>query len=400
MTAVRMVLLALVLPLAASAASLDFWLDAETTSDSLQPSSGRADIGLLLRSGDLRVTLLERYATADSTGLVPRFTGAYSRTDLLGSLRTGPVRIEPSMSYLTDLDRPEMVLPDRQGRAYRGGYARPGLELSAFLPAGVTLSADGYYWSRDAESEDGTDLDWTEYRLGGSASWRTPPGPVLSVSGRGHTTVIDGVGYESDWSMVDLGLSTGPARLPAMTTLEGSLTYSLRSGYDYLGRDLANRLTARFRGMKALDPRLSFNIMLESSFDFDGDVTRAACNAGEVRVLYRFDPTAEIPSNLALSGKFSSSAVQVRRVDMSSRVNLWEGLSLLLSARAMEIPSSTPGSGFYRRSVSYGPGLEYQLGTTARLWGVVEQERTETGGVQDWWRLRAGVEIYPAPLSL
>lgn len=59
------------------------------------------------------------------------------------------------------------------------------------------------------------------------------------------------------------------------------------------------------------------------------------------------------------------------------------------------IIASVAGAGTERKRYILGPGLEYQFGTTARIWGVVEQERTNLEKNENWWRLRAGLEFYP-----
>ena len=39
------------------------------------------------------------------------------------------------------------------------------------------------------------------------------------------------------------------------------------------------------------------------------------------------------------------------------------------------------------------------FGTTARIWGVVEQERTNLAKNENWWRLQAGIEFYPGSFN-
>ncbi|NOQ22372.1 MAG: hypothetical protein GQ565_06960 [Candidatus Aegiribacteria sp.] len=392
-------LVLLLLPALAMAVSLDGWMDFQTGGDSLSPEMGRLDLGGLLKGGNWSLVIHERYSHEDSTGILPRILNSYSRTDVDFLIEAGPVRINPDVCWTVDLgdNKPEMVLPGQAGVAYREGFIRPGLSLEVDIAENYHLFARGLYWNRDLKQEDGYDLAWTESRVSGGLSCETP-GLTLSMSGLWHKTNSDLIDYESTWSRFDIALSTKPQSLPANFYVTGDVTYSFYGGTNYLGDDLADRFTSRIRFVRMIVPSLAVNTTFESVIDYDG-VIRSACNSVESRIVYRFMRSRDITSSVVLFGKLSRSSIRTERAGVFSRINLYRGLSLLLEAEARVTPTSVAGAGPNRKRYVFGPGLEYQFGTTARIWGMFEQERTNLEKNQNWWRVRAGLEFYPGSFS-
>lgn len=171
-------------------------------------------------------------------------------------------------------------------------------------------------------------------------------------------------------------------------------------GSDFNDHDIADRLTSRIRMVQMVIPSVSVNATFESVLDFDDGITRSACTSAESRVIYRFMKNREIPSAVVISGKLSRSSIRTERAGIFSRINLFKGLSLLIDAEARVTPTSVAGAGPDRKRYIFGPGLEYQLGTAARVWGIVEQERTNLAKNENWWRLRAGLEFYPNSFNI
>lgn len=394
-------IIALILPAACLASvSLDGWLDYETGGDSLSPSPGRLDFGGMLTGENWTLIIEERYSHEDDTGITPRTLGSHSITDVDFFVTAGPVTINPDLSWTMDLgDKPEMVLPLAAGEVYRHGYIRPGLSLSGDVNENIHIYASGHYWNRDLKQENGYDLDWAESRIGGGAAWDTPLGPTLMVSGVTHRTESDFIGYESSWSRIDFTAMADRADMPLGLSARGEVTYSLYGGTDYVDEEIADRITARMRLARMVIPNFSVNTTFESVFDIYSDCARTACTSAEARLMYRFLLLRDVPSQITLSGKLSISSIRTARLQLTSRVNLYRGLSLLLGATLRETPTDVPRAGPNRQRLVFGPGLEYQLGTEARLWGIVEQERTDLENVEVWWRLRAGLEFYPGTLS-
>lgn len=397
----RLMLLVILLPSLASAVTLDSWMDMQTGGDSLSLQPGRLEVGGMLSGNNWTITLHEKFSHGDSTGLVPVFLNKYSQTDLDIRFDAGPVTINPDLCWTVDIgDKPEMVLPRQAGVACREGFIRPGLGIEARVSDGIHLFARGLYWNRDLKQADEYDLAWTETRISGGFSWEMFHGHLLTVSGLNHRTNSDFIDYESSWSRFNLSISAENQPLPVQVYIDGDITYSLYQGTDYSEADLADRLTSRIRLTRMVAPSVSVNTTFESVLDFDDGVTRSACTSAESRIIYHFMRSREIPSAIVLSGKISRSSIRTERATLFSRINLFKGLSLLLNAEARVTPTSVAGADDSRKRVVFGPGLEYQLGTTLRVWGIIEQERTNLQENENWWRIRMGLELYPGSLNL
>ena len=395
------ILIALLVPSACMSVTLDGWMDYQTGGDSLSPLPGRLELGGMLSGNSWTFVLDERYSHRDSTGITPRVLGSYSVTDADLAIEAGPVTLNPDVRWTVDLGEiPEMVLPDAAGAAFRRGSIRPGLTLRGSLAGSVELFASGRYLNRDLEQADGYDLDWAETRLEGGASWATPWGPTFTVAGLGRNIRSDFIGYDVSWSRIDLGLGLAKDGLPLDLQVQGEISYSIYDGTDYTDRDIADRLTGRVRLTRMVIPSyLTVNTTFEAVFDVDGDDFRTACTSGEARVLYRLPITTVVPSTVSLTGKLALSSIRTSWLELFTRVNVWRGLSLLADARLRETPTDVQLAGPYRQRLTFGPGLEYRFGEQVRLWGLVEQERTNLQEVEVWWRMRAGLELYPGTLS-
>ncbi|MCK5117524.1 MAG: hypothetical protein KAR44_13065 [Candidatus Aegiribacteria sp.] len=391
----------LVLPVLAMAVSLDGWVDIQTGGDSLSPQMGRADLGGLLKGDNWTFVVHQRFSRVDSTGVVERILNTYSRTDVDFSIEAGPLTINPDICWTVDLgdNKPELVLPVQAGIVYREGFIRPGLGIEADVSENIHLFARGMYWNRDLIQEDDYDLAWTETRISGGVSWDTPWGPSLSVAGLNHKTSSDFINYEATWSRIDVSVAVQPQSLPLNMFVSGDVTYSTYDGSDFNDHDIADRLTSRVRLVQMVFPSISVNAIFESALDFDEGITRSACTSLESRIVYRFMRSQDIASSVVLFGKLSRSSIRTERAGIFSRVNLYKGLSILLEAQARVTPTSVAGAGPDRKRYVFGPGLEYQFGNTARIWGMVEQERTNLETNQNWWRIRAGLEFYPGTFN-
>lgn len=394
-------LIALVAVSACYPVTLDGWMDYQTGGDSLSPLPGRLDLGGMLSGSGWTFTLEERYSHRDSTGITPRVLGSYSTTDADFMIEAGPVTVNPDLRWVSDLgDKPEMVLPMAAGVASREGYIRPGLTVSAAISESVRLFASGRYWNRDLVQEDGYDLDWAETRIGGGASWTSPWGPTLTVSGVGRNIRSDFIGYDASWSRVEVALGLDRRGLPLDLQMQSQVSYSIYDGSDYTDRDIADRLAGRIRLTRMIIPDyFTVNTTFETVFDIEGDCARTACTSGEARMLYRLPFRTTVPSTVVLTGKLSQSSIRTAWLELFTRINVWRGLSLLADARLRETPTDIQMAGPNRQRLTWGPGLEYRAGDVVRVWGIVEQERTELQEVDVWWRVRAGLELYPGTLT-
>lgn len=390
------------LPMAVLAVTLDGWMNVETGGDSLSPRMGDLELGGFLQGGSWNVLLQEKYTSMDTTGVVERVVNSYSRTDIDITVRSGPVTINPDLVWTVDMgdDKPRLVLPVQAGTAHREGFVRPGLGIDADLNETLRLFARGLYWDRDMIQEDGNDLSWTDYRVGGGATWDTPWRTSLTVSGLTHSTTADYIGYDNTWNRYDVSIALHPRSLPRNMYFSGDVTYSVYDGVDYLDRDIADRLISRVRLMQmGILPSVSVNTSFESVLDFEDGTVRGACSSLESRLVWQFRKNRVIPSAVVLSGRLTRSSIKTERACVFSRINLYRGLSLLFDAEARVTPTSIAGAGPDRQRYVFGPGLEYQFGNTARIWGVVEQERTDLDRNQNWWRIRSGLEFYPSQVS-
>ncbi len=396
-------LLALLLfPALLMAVSLDGWMNMQTGGDSLSLQKGRLDLGGMLTGNSWTLVIHERLSHKDTSGVVPRILNTYSRTDVDFSVEVGSVTINPDVCWTMDIgdDKPEMILPLQAGVVSREGFIRPGLGIEAAISENVQLFAQGIYWNRDLKQEDDYDLAWTETRISGGVTWNSPWDMSLTVAGLNHKTSSDFINYEASWSRLDVNVAVLPQSLPANMFVSGDVTYSAYNGSDFLDHDIADRVTSRVRVVQMVIPSVSVNAIFESVIDFDDGVTRSACTSAESRILYRFRRSNEVPSSVVVYGKLSRSAIRTERAGIFSRVNLYRGLSLLLDAEARVTPTSVAEAGPDRKRYIFGSGLEYQFGNTARIWGIVEQERTNLERNENWWRMRAGLEFYPGSFNL
>lgn len=389
------------LPALAIAVSLDGWMNVQTGGDSLSPQMGRGDLGGLLKGDNWNLIIHQRFSHEDTTGVVPRILNTYSRTDVNFLIEAGPVLINPDVCWTVDLgdNKPEIVLPGQAGVAYREGFIRPGLGIEANISEDIHLFARGLYWNRDLKPEDDYDLAWTETRISGGVTWDSPWGTSLTVAGLNHKTSSDFIDYEATWSRIDVNIAVQPQSLPVNMFVSGDMTYSAYDGSDFNDHDIADRLTSRVRLVQMVIPSVSVNTTFESVIDFDDGITRSACTSAESRIVYRFMRSHDIASSILVFGKLSRSSIRTERAGIFSRINLYRGLSILFDAEARVTPTSVAGAGPDRKRYVFGPGLEYQFGNTARIWGIVEQERTNLAANQNWWRFRAGLEFYPGSFS-
>ncbi len=414
------ILLLCILSLAAFSVSFDAWVDYQTGGDSLLPNVGKIKIGGILEGENWNLLVSEEFVNTDSTTLFPRFITSYSQTDIDFTMALGSVVINPHLRFNLFLgDGADIVLPNAEGMASRTRYMRPGLNIETSPFDNITLQAGGMFWIGTLENEygyeeeedddDDDDYDDSEdtrqkYAFGGGVMWESPLGPMFAFSGEYHSKIdaVTGATQSSaseakdipEWSRVDCSIIYRPENLDRWSYLTGRLKYSIYNGEDFLGNDIADRLTAGIRVSKTISPSFAVNGTFEASVDFDGEVTRFASSYGEIRAIYHFLQDRTVPSSITVSAQMSSFVTQTGRISLSSRINLYRGLSLLLKGEARETPTSVPGADDTRQRVSYGPGLEYQMGTSLRVWSTIEQQRTNLEEVEVWLRVRAGIEYY------
>ena len=398
-----LVVIAALLAAPAFSADLDGWMNIETGGDSLSPAGGRLDLGGMLTGDDWQLVLQERYSGLDTTGQVKRFLGSYSRTDIDFSVKVGILTINPDLVYAVDVGdfEPEVVLPRQAGVAYRQGYIRPGLALEAQVAEDVKLFARGIYWNRDILQEDDYDLAWTDTRISGGVTWDAPLNTSLTIAGLTHNTTSDFIGYDKSWNRYDVKVALHPGSLPRNMYFSGDVSYSAYSGTDYNDRDIADRLTSRVRLVQlGLIPAVSVNTEFESVIDFDGGTARTACTSLESRLIWKFFRDREVTSAVILSGKTTRSSISTDQAELFSRLNIYRGFSFLANASARVTPTTVAGAGPDRQRYTFGPGLEYQFGNKVRIWGIIEQERTNLEQNENWWRIRSGLELYPGSISI
>jgi len=383
-------------------ATLDGWMDYETGGDSLAPLPGRLVLGGMLEGEGWTLVLEERYSHRDSTGITPRVLGSHAATDVDLALEAGPVTVNPDLCWTLDLGvKPVIILPEAAGEADRRGSIRPGLTLAGTLPGSVEVFARGRWTDRNLETENGDDLEWTETDLEAGATWRTPLGPSLTVGGTGRSIRSDPIGCDESWNRIDLGLEAEKEGLPLDLQVQGRIGCSFYDGTDYTDREIADRLSGRLRIVRMIVPDYFLaDATFETLFDIDGDCFRTACSSGEVRMIYRLPARTAVPSTVSLTGKLAVSSIRTSWLGLAASVNVWRGLSVTADAVLRETPTDVQMAGPMRRRLVFGPGLEYRFGEKVRLWGLVEQERTELQEVEVWWRMRAGLELYPGTLGL
>lgn len=384
---------------------LDAWLDYQTGGDSLSPNIGKINVGGRIEGTNWTLLLSEEYVDTDSTSLSPRFITSYSQTDIDFTIDLGPIVLNPALRFNMFLgDNADVVLPNAEGVAARTKYMRPGLDIEGYFSDAITFQTGGMLWIGNLQSEPDAitsatpssegEFKRTRYALNAGASWESSGGLTIGISGEYHHSNSERIDWNSEWSRIDCSAMYSPENLMRWAYMTAGLKYSFYNGEDYLGNDIADRLTAGLRASKTIFPSFAINGTVEASVDFDGNITRFASSYGEVRAIYHFWRNRIIPSNVTASAQISSYATQSARITLSSKINLYNGLSLLLNGEARETPTSVPGASERRQRVSYGPGLEYKMGTTLRVWGLIEEQRTNLEEVEVWLRVRAGLEYY------
>ncbi len=395
-------LLLAVLPLTAAGSALDGWLDAATGGDSLSPGMGVIEGGGMLRGDLWNLTVQGKYVVTDTTEITRKFLDEYSVIDVNFKVREGATIVNPDLVWIMDFNEktPKMVLPDQGGMAFRHGYYRPGLGLETAFVENFRLNMRGLYWNLAAEHEDGSDLGWTGFMLDGRITWDSPWNTSFQAGAVTRKSAINKTGYAKTWNRYDVGVSLHPGGMPRNMYLTGGVTYSVYDGRDFLQRDIPDRLIARIRLMQmGVLPSVTAGTSFESVFDFDGNEIRMACTALEAGLIWKFMKKARVPSTAILSGKLTRSAIRTQTARLFTRVHVFRGLSVLAQARARISPTYVAGAGPYRKSYVAGPGLEYRFGNKIRIWGIIEHERTNLTGNENWWRIKSGLELYPGTVS-
>ncbi len=394
----KAIIILLALPALCMAVSLDSYFSATYEGDSLGLSSGRhrIDLDAVLSGNSWSLALEESFTRSDSSDIIHRYLTCTLESDLDFRYRIGSVLINPDFRYSMDPgDGAELTFPAAAGIGVRKGYMRPGFALGVDLPGDVLLSGKALYWKRDVETEDGAGISWTELRFGGGLVWESPWGFDVSASGVSHNTTVDEIDYDADWSRLDVAVSTEPRTLPTFTQVMADVRYSAFDGEDYLGNQIMSRLTGRVRAVQEFNPSLALNMTLTLALDLNDEITRVASTQGAVRLVHHFLKSGQVPSSISLGGQITSSVVETRRLDLSSRINIYSGLSLLLDIDLWEGPTSVVGAGPTRKKVVLGTGLEYRILDNLLIWATVAQERSDFSEVEVWERLDAGLEFYP-----
>lgn len=399
----RAILLALAALAASRAATLHQYASLSLDPDSAGPAPGRRQVLWtgLLDGGSWDVRLTDRYLDADSGGLVPRrFLG---RNDLLldAGIRFGALTALPSFRLgLATGDGLDFVLPSQEGTVLDRSYARPALGLTAALPSGFSVSASGSLVERGLEHPDGTSLAWSGETGEGDLRWTSRSGVYISTGGTYRAHSCDDISFETDWTGIGAAVGTAPVSLPARVQVTGELGYRVFSGEDYLGRGIPDRLSCRIRAARWFAPGISLNVGLLASADRTDDGWVRSTSSGAARLVLTKGRPGAIPSQLTIGAQFTGSTISTARFEVSGRLHLTAGLSLLASVDARRTPTSVPAAGPDRERISLGSGLEYRFGSLAVAWIEASQERTRLAEVEVWPRLEAGVEFWPPALEI
>lgn len=387
----------LMFSIAAFSLPIDAYLDYRTGGDSLSPNLGRISFGGFLEGDNWQLHINEEYVNTDSTTLHPRFITTYSCTDLDFTFNpTGTVVLNPSLRFtlFPGDDNARVVLPNSAGIATRTKYMRPGLNIETTVLNDFTFQAGGMFWMGNLQDEYENEFKRQRYTFNSGVVWDVHSGTSIGLSYEYHHSSSKKIDWDSDWSRIECSVIYSPENLIRWAYITAGLKYSLYNGEDYLGNDIADRLTAGLRVSRTVFPSFAINGTIDASVDFDGSVTRFTGSYGEVRAIYHFRRERMVPSNITASAQISSYATQTGRLTLSSKINLYNGLSLLLNSEARETPTSVPGASETRQRVTYGAGMEYKMGTTLSIWGLVEEQRTNLEEVEVWLRARAGLEYY------
>ncbi len=398
----RHIMVALLACSLATAATLDQYGSVTYRSDSLAGSPARTEVtwGAILETGPLQLELLDRYLVSDPGGTVPRWTRAGN--DLLVSARASFHRflLRPDLRWQAALEGDSILLGvPFADPISQGDVMRPGGTLEADLGS-VRLYGFGRYWTRDMYAADGMEAGWTSTGYGGGGTWTTPLGAILGLSGVSRSHDAELRELYSDWSRLDLSLATRPLSLPTKTMVMADLEYSLYTGEDYTGAEIADRVSGRVRAVQSLSTTVSYNMTMALAMDHHEDGWSIAKGMGGARMLFLLDRGGEVPTTLSIGTSVSSSAMTTACADLFSRVNVYRGLSLLGRIDARRTPTDLAGAPEHRQSLVLGGGLEYQLGRNLRCWTMIEQERTEYRQIENWSRLRAGLDVFPGRLEL
>jgi len=398
----RHITIALLTCAVAAAATLDQYGSVTYRSDSLPGSPARTEVtwGAILESGPLQVKLQDRYLLSDSGGTVPRWTR--EGNDLLVSARASFNRflLRPDLRWQTALEGDSILLgAPFADPVSQGDVMRPGGMLEADL-GDFHLYGFGRYWQRDMYAADGMEAGWTSTGYGGGGTWTTPLGAILGVSGvsRSHDAALREL--YSDWSRLDLSLATRPLSLPTRTMVMADMEYSLYTGEDYTGAEIADRVSGRVRAVQSLSTTVSYNMTMAVAMDHHEDHWSVAKGMAGARMLFILGRGGRVPSILNIGSSFSSSVLSTTCLDIFSRAHIYRGVSLLGRIDARRTPTDIAGAPQTRRSVVLGAGLEYQMGKNLRCWTMIEQERTEYRDVENWGRFRAGLDVFPGVLEL
>lgn len=386
----------------AMAATLEQYGGVTYRSDSLAGSPARTEItwGALLDTGPLQLEVQDSYLVSDSGGTVPRWTR--EGNDLLVSARASFDRflLRPDLRWQTAMKGDSILLgPPFADPVSQGDVLRPGGTLEADLGS-VHLYGFGRYWQRDMYTADGLEAGWTSTGYGGGGTWTTPMGAILGVSGVSRSHDADFKELYSDWSRLDLSLASRPLQLPARTMVMADLEYSLYTGEDYTGAEIADRVSGRVRAVQSLSTTVSYNMTMAVAMDHHEDHWTVAKGMAGARMLFILDRGGRVPSTLNIGSSFSSSVLSTTCLDIFSRAHIYRGISLLGRIDARRTPTDIAGAPETRRSVVLGGGLEYQMGKNLRCWMMIEQERTEYQDVENWGRIRGGLDVFPGVLEL
>jgi len=370
------------------------------TDDSVNFGGGAyldASAGVRLFQGPWHFRLEQTYRKASQhNAAVPRFSRNRSETTLGIRYRSGDFTVQPGFRFVSDFDSVMVVLPGSQGEAVLENSLSPGLRLGWGIPGKVELSAFGRYWNRGVLNMDGEDLSWAETRAGGGAVWYTPAGIDLGVSGFSHNTGIDEIDFDQTYRRVDITASVAPRRLPTRTQVMADLTWALQNGDDHNGSPLPDRATARLRAVQTLARNLTFNFTVCQTLDFDGDETRLAAFQAGGRLRFAFPGWGDHPSSVSLYGQGTESFITTRFGEVESRVGVFRGLSVLVSGRVWEGPSSIPGTGGTRRRETIGGGLEYRMKNGFSAWVLIRRHASELELTETWNAVQGGVAFHPA----
>jgi hypothetical protein len=385
-----------------SAATLEQYGSLTYRTDSLAGSPARTEViwGAMLDAGDVGFELEDRFLVSDSGGTVPRWTR--EGNDLLASARAsyGMFTIRPDIRWQTALEGDSILLGVPEATPVsQGDVIRPGGSLGIDLGS-VAFHGFGRYWTRDMYTPAGTEAGWTSTGFGGGGRWISPTGAILGVSGASRTHDSDIGDLYSDWSRLDLSISSRPLELPTRTMVMADAEYSLYTGEDYTGAEIADRASGRIRAVQSLSTSVSYNMTMAVAMDHHEDGWSVAKGMAGARMLFIMNRGARVPSTVNIGTSFSSSVVNTTSLDIFSRAHLYRGVSLLGSIDARRTPTDVAGAPQNRRSLVLGGGLEYQMGKNLRCWLMLEQERTEYQQVENWGRFRAGLDVYPGVLEL